>query len=392
MSLLYTMQGVRNVGHTCVVALARPGAELLKFYRAAGFEAIPWSGLALWDHSAVAPRPLWDPRTWRMLIDVGFGWQRTARRTLELVEQVRPDLVHMNSMVFSPSADALIRAGVPFVWHVREPAPDRGLRTHLIRRFMLRASHLIFISEFDRQSWVEGRRGVVIPNFIDLTRFCADADGKPLRQALHIPSDAKVILYLGGLSPIKGFNVLLEALHLLRERKFRFLCLMPGVVLGRAQSRLGRLAQVTLPLVGSGTPKQQAAKRIKSYGLELSVQLAAFAKDIIPFLAASDVVVFPSTKPHSARPVIEAGAMAKPVVASRIGGVEELVEDGETGLLVPPGDATALANALYEILTNETKARFMGEHGLERAKTLFNATNNVRSTVAVYNKLLNCIN
>src|SRR5262245_21635669 len=114
MSLLYTMQGMRELGYECVVALARPSDGVRALYAKEGFRTIDWPGLALWDHSTVAERPAWDPRTWRMLAGVARRWRATAARTLELVDRVKPDIVHLNSMPFVTSASALADNHVPF--------------------------------------------------------------------------------------------------------------------------------------------------------------------------------------------------------------------------------------------------------------------------------------
>jgi len=322
-----------------------------------------------------------------MLADVAFGWRRTARRTLELVEQIQPDLVHLNAMVLSPSADALIQAGRPFVWHVREPAPDNGFRTRMIRRVMLRATHLIFISEFDKHSWIQDQNGVVIPNFVDLTRFSPDADGQSLREMLQMSPDAKVILYLGDVSAIKGFYVLLDALCLLKQRNFQFVCLMPGAVLGRAQSTLGRIARVILPLVGSGTPKQQAKQRIMRYRLEANLRLLPFATDIVPYFAASDVIVFPATKPHFARPVIESIAMHKPAVGSDIGGVRELLAIHPLGRATPVGDAIALSDAIEELTSDRARSADLDAQ-FTKVKARFDLQHGVHAIAAIYHEIM----
>lgn len=81
--------------------------------------------------------------------------------------------------------------------------------------------------------------------------------------------------------------------------------------------------------------------------------------------------------------------MTKPVVASRIGGVEELVVDGKTGLLVSPGDATTLAQAIMNVLQDEDLARRLGEAGYQQARRRFDAERNTRQTQEVYERLLN---
>lgn len=378
MSLLYTMQGIHALGHTCIVALARPSRELETFYQEAGFQVIPWPGLALWDHSAGAPRPWWSPFSWQMLADLLIGYKRTARRMLELVDLVKPDLVHLNSMTFVLPAVALSKAKVPYVWHVREPPPDQGVRTRLIRHAMLRAPQLIYISDFDRQQWVRGEKGLVVLNFVDLTRFGPWADGSAVRRSVNIPSDAKVILYLGGICPIKGFNVLVEAMRLLKEKGMDLVCLAPGTVMGRSLSNLGRVAELILPLVGYGTPKQLARRLIEKSGLQTRFLHEPFVTDIASYYAASDVAVFPSTKPHFARPVVESIAMRTPAVGSDLGGVRELLAIHPQGVIAPAGDPVALADALEKVLLErgaaqddleprylEVSAQFDRSHGVK---------------------------
>jgi glycosyltransferase involved in cell wall biosynthesis len=110
--------------------------------------------------------------------------------------------------------------------------------------------------------------------------------------------------------------------------------------------------------------------------------------DVPQLLAACDVLVFPSVEPHFARPIIEAGAMGKPVVASRLGGPLELVAEGETGLLVPREDPQALAEALIEVLRDPERAAALGEAGYQQAREHFNADKNAQATFALYDQLL----
>lgn len=386
MSLLYTMQGMRELGFECVVALARPSAEVRKLYADDGFEVLDCPGLSLWDHSTVAPRPLWDPRSWRMLAGVARGWKRTGDETLKLIEKVRPAIVHLNSMPFVSSAHALTEQKIPFVWHVREPPPNQGLRTRLIRRVMRRAPQMIFISEFDQQQWVGGATGVVIWNFVELDRFRVDVDGTTMRAAQSIRLGAKVILYLGGVSAVKGVFVLLDALRVLKERGVGFVCLMPGTLLDASKSWQGKLAGVLLPLLGSGTPKQRVRNRIRAYGLTASVRPGPFAAHIVPFFAASDVVVFPATKPHFARPVIESIAMGKPAVGSDVGGVRELLAVHPLGALVPAGDSIALADALQKVLSETPRGGRDAE--VEAARKLFDRQTATHAIASIYRRVL----
>jgi glycosyltransferase involved in cell wall biosynthesis len=111
-------------------------------------------------------------------------------------------------------------------------------------------------------------------------------------------------------------------------------------------------------------------------------------RDIPALLAASACLVFPSSVPHFARPVIEAAAMGVPSVASDLGGPRELIVDGETGLLVPPNDPATLAEAVTGLLRDPARAAALGEAAYQRALRLFDAQANAAATFAVYDDLL----
>ena len=231
-SCVSLFQMVRNLDRSQfepVVALARPTYAVQEYYRRVGVEAISWPGMALWDHSTVAPRRLSRPGSWVHLCRVVAGWRRTKRRTLDLIDHVRPDLVHLNSMPLVVVAQALEDAGFPFVWHVREPPePARGVRYRTIRQRMLGSPELIFLSDYDREQWVSAHRGVVIPNFVGLEYFNPPIEPQFARQQVGLSSNAKVVLFAGGLAVAKGIWPLIEALAIVRAQLPNLACLLPG--------------------------------------------------------------------------------------------------------------------------------------------------------------------
>ena len=388
MSLLYTMQGLDHSRFEPILALARPSSELLDFYAAAGFDALPRSGMVLWDHSTVAPKPLYDPRSWLHLWQVWRHWDQTQRLTLELIETVKPDIVHLNSMPLSPCADILSQQDIPFVWHVREPPPDQGLRTQMIRRFMLLAPQLIFISEYDRRAWVDGNTGNIVRNFVDFRTFHSKIDDASVRRRFNIRREDNIIVYLGGIAATKGILVLLKALEFLRRQISNFVCLMPGAAIGPPASWQGYAARKFLPLLGGKTLKQKVAKEIRTLKLEQIVRLLPFSKHIPDLLAAADLLVFPSTQPHFARPVVEAGAMGKASIGSNLGGVNELIDHGRTGLLVEPGSPTALADAIKDLLTNPGKLKSLGDNAYQKARQDFDARKQIAKIIKIYDAIL----
>lgn len=257
------------------------------------------------------------------------------------------------------------------------------MRLAALRRAMARwPSELVFLSEAEREHWVRGARGVVVPEFIDLARFTPERDGRAARERLGVPPDARVVLFLGGFWEIKGILPLIEALSIVRRQVPGLLCLMPGtdVVPGSVVA----LAARWLPCV-TVTGRIRAA--FARHG-EDAWRPMPFSSDVPLLLAASDVLVFPSILDHFARPVVEAGAMGKPVVASRLPVMEEQTRGGASAVLVPPGDAAALARGVVEVLTDPVRARALGEAGRAIAVERFETRANAARMAALYDDVL----
>jgi glycosyltransferase involved in cell wall biosynthesis len=141
-------------------------------------------------------------------------------------------------------------------------------------------------------------------------------------------------------------------------------------------------------MLGIDNYEQTLVSAIRQHHLEDVVRFAGVRRDVPEFIAALDVLVFPSTVPHFARPIIEAGAMARPVIGSNLDGVRELIVDGETGLLVPVNDPEALADAILKILNDPERGRAMGEAGYYQARAKFDAERNVLDILAVYDEVV----
>lgn len=373
------------------VALASPSAALRQFYRTAGVETVDAPGIGTFEHTTARWMRAADPGTWPLALrDLG-GWARSEARTLELVRAQRPALVHLSSAVLVPSARALHRAGARFVWHVREmPAgAGAGWRTARLRAALRRwPARALFISDVAQRSWLGDSPADVVGEPVDLARFVPTLDRAAARRELGVPPDARVVLYGGGNARIKGILPLLEAMGRVRAREPRAVCLMPGAELAVPRSAAYRVAAAVLPLVGAATLTQRIAGTARRLGLEAALLRRPFTDRMELHLAACDVVAFPALVDHFARPVVEAAAMARPVVASRLPMVAEQVRDGETGLLVPPGEAEPLADALSALLADPARAAGLGRAARSELGERFDARLHARRVMAAWERAL----
>jgi glycosyltransferase involved in cell wall biosynthesis len=192
---------------------------------------------------------------------------------------------------------------------------------------------------------VPAERTRVIRNAIEAGRF-AEPDPEYGRRCRDFFAQPPRLLVgaAGRLSPEKGFTVLVEAAARVHRSD-------PGV---------GFL------LFGDGAEREALARQIHAAGLDETFILAGFRPDLDRYLSFLDVVALPSFTEGLPNVLLEAFAASVPVVATAVGGVPEVVEDGVSGYLVPPGDPGALAGRLLDVLACEDRRREMGRYGRER--------------------------
>jgi glycosyltransferase involved in cell wall biosynthesis len=280
-------------------------------------------------------------------------------------------IVHLNSSTLSVAAFAAKSLSLPLIWHIREPlAPGYfGIRRTILRTFVRTLpDHVIAISHNDAEQLgkLPANQLSVIHNFVDFSQFDEKLAKGNIRKELGISREAFVILFLGGSARVKGAYVLLQAI--------------PRI--------LQNLSTAHIIIAGELEPDFQNQVRETLVKEQNKIHLLGARQDIPALLVDSNVLIFPSTVPHFARPVIEAAAMAKPVIASNLDGVRELVVPNETGLLIPSGDPLALSQAILELAADETRAFRLGQQGLVRAREKFDANRNSSLTFSVYDRIL----
>lgn len=260
-----------------------------------------------------------------------------------------------------------------FAFHDREPRWRRILFRNLERLASRWCDKMIFISQplLDwglKENIVRREDTVKIYSGIQLAHFRpADRDEENrIRRKWHLGPEDAVVGIVSKLWEGKGHATLMEAVKKLA----------------------GDIRDVKLVIVGEGYLRSALEETAQRFGLGDRVLFTGFQMDVSEIIAAFDVAVLPSFFEGMGRVILEAMAMAKPVVASRVGGIPDLVEDGLNGFLVPPGNADALAAAIRRLLTDEALARKMGIAGREMVDEKFSADMMVQSIEAVYRDLL----
>ena len=245
-------------------------------------------------------------------------------------------------------------------------ALKRWLYVLLLRLTLPLVHRIICVSDANRWDVIEecpaaAARVQTVYNGIDPSAFPSQPDRMKVRDELGIVS-GPVLVMIARLTEAKGHRYLLQAFPNLLKSWPQFSCVFVGA--GELHGALHRMAV--------------------DLGVERACRFVGVREDIADVLAAADVVVLPSLSEGFPFVLLEALAMGCPVVASRVNGVPELIEDHKTGLLVPPRDPQALAAAIRELLSNPTATSKMGAVGRALVRERFTANRMVANTTAIF--------
>ncbi len=309
---------------------------------------------------------------WNLLREMAAG----ARALDGIVGGRRIDIVHSNTLAVLVGAWWSWRRRVVHVWHVHEIILKPALVGWALCRLVALASRAAITNSKMTDEWVRSqapslqRSTAMIFNGLPAQAAASPSLVAAFRGRLNAGPDAVVITLAGRINHWKGQGLLVQAVGLLRRR-------MPMVAL--------RVA-----IVGDTAPGQEALQteleaKIKQAELGDWVHILPFTPDIGAVWAGSDIAVVPSTEPEPFGMVaIEAMAASLPVVAAAHGGLLDIVVDGDTGLLFPPGDAERLADALQRLLESQPLRRQFGVAGAQRQKDCFSVAAQVDQTLALY--------
>lgn len=342
--------------------LTSPGGPLVE--RAGGL-GIPVHLLGLDGEALALSREAWSRNPlsvlWHARGLAAAIWQAAA-----LVRAERVDVLHTNTLkAHVLGALVALLARKPIVWHMRDLPSSRGDSRRLLKRlFRLVKPRVLAISQAVAADLPAEMAARVVYNGIDLGAFEQRRTVAPL--ALPV-GDGPVIGVVSHLIPWKGQDVFVRAAARLAEAhpSWRFVVVGDDIFQFRGErTRLEALAA--------------------ALGIGERIAFLGHREDVPGVLAQLDLFVLPSLYEPFGRVLIEAMAAGKPIVASRAGGVPEIVLDGETGLLVAPGDPQALADAVAGLLGDRATAERLSAAGRQRVEAYFSLERTVEGVARAY--------
>ena len=342
--VLVTVMGLRALGHRTML-VANPNG-MLRQRAKEGLDLLP-----------LAPRTE---------MDLNAAW-----RLSRALKQLRPDVIHAHD----PHGVAMAALALSMSTGLAKPPlvasrrVDFHLRGNSLSRWKYRqVDCFICASDAIRRIVVSDgiprTRTVTVHEGIDLSRVAA-APPAALHQELWLPHEAPLVGNVAALVPHKGQRHLVDA----------------------AARVLPEHPDARFIIAGEGELRASLEQQIRQHHLEKHVMLVGFRADVLSLHKAFDVFAMSSVTEGLGTSLLDAMACGKPVVATTVGGIPEVVVHEETGLLVPPRDPAAMAAALVRLLADSGLRQQMGEAGLARVRTHFSAETMVKNTLRVYQQV-----
>jgi glycosyltransferase involved in cell wall biosynthesis len=377
----------------------RTPAERLKLLLVESGTAVGGTERVVWELATRLPRARWDVRVWlspapgvdefagalaargirvSRMREVQSRWDWSGMwATWRRFGRERADLLHVHHVW--PAADRYLAtlaaaAGVPHLVvteHIEGRSHSAG-QAQLKRRELEQAEVVTAVSAAVADSLVSDygvkrERVRVVPNGAELPDDAAEeAAARRLREQMGAGALRPLWVCAGRLEEQKGQDVLLDALAEVRRRGLEFVAV----------------------LAGEGSLRAAYEARARSLGLGANVRFTGQVDDLGPLLTAADAVVMPSRWEGLPLVLLEALARGRPVVASSVGGIPEVVTDGEQARLVPPGEPQALADALEAFHRHPDAALRLGRRGAARVRESYTWPRVVEAFESVYDEVL----
>lgn len=306
-----------------------------------------------------------------------------------LVRKLNCDLVHTHSPIDAWISVPLRLFGVPIVRsrHITNPVGGSFFRTFCYR---YGCDHLLPTAKVIRNAFLEHNRipperMTVIGEGVDVKRFHPNVDGGNFRLLWGATPQDILFGCVGMLRPEKGQDVFIKAAAIVWKSSPSARFVIVGDNIKKGSSMREEYLRIVQKEFGYNGWKPG---RSISLSRETPLILHGHAEDAAAATAALDVAVVPSLREAQSRTTPEAICLGKPVITSCVGGLPEIVEAAETGLLVPPGDIEALAKAMIKLAEDSTLRLRLARKATMEGRERFSLNSRMQETVQVYRKVL----
>jgi glycosyltransferase involved in cell wall biosynthesis len=359
-SLLTLVKQAMAAGYECKVLFLRQDGNAIQRYRDEGIEVTLSNKIMTYAHAYGAYNSFISRRPWRVITNLvkTFASVDEAKNILSLE---KPKVVYLNTSVLIPFAMAAKDFKLPVIWHLREQIHNGifGIRKKMVQYlFEKYASSIIAISKVNASTL--GLNNIqVVYNSVDLNQFDKELDPMVAKEKWSVKAPF-VISFIGGKVLSKGADLLVASLLELLKIREDFQVLIAGDFNKDNPATMNKVEKKVYTMCSQNGL------------LKNKLIFTGVLPNVAEVIAASDVLIWPATTPHFARPIMEAMVMAKPVIASNFLSSAEIVEHEKEGLLVPPSPLS-MANAILQMMNNRDAAKRMGQLAYEKARYLFDA-------------------
>lgn len=293
-------------------------------------------------------------------------------RVAKLLRTNKIDIVHTHAYPAGVLGRiAAILAHVPCIFHhIHSTYVDLNKRNYFIERFLGRFTDKIICCSEAVKKFVIKQEGIsedklmVLYNGVPSPKPMNPRAIDALRETLGIPKETNIVGCVASLVQHKGHEYLLDAFK--------------------------KVENVYLLLIGDGFLRTKLEQKASTLGMSERIIFAGAQIDVTPYMQLMDIVVLPSSEREGLGiALIEAMALSKPVVATKVGGVPEVVDDGHTGILVKPKDSDALTDAIIRLLASPSLKHTMGVHGRNKYLKMFTLEQMIRGVDELYTRCKN---
>lgn len=331
-----------------------------------------------WYHMHHLARAAWD--TYQTMNGVASFW----------LDKLKPDIVHLNTSSLLGWGKAASEKGIPVVWHVREPMTHGyfGLRYNYVRSMVKKYADVIVpISHNDARPFVDSSKMTIIYDPVDRDEFSPARSPEATLEKYHLDAARPKILFVGGLSQEKGTLPILQILEKLLKKLPTAQLILVGYFDLEAPEK-SSLKSMLIPRAYLPSTRYKHAVKEVLERIGHAVVFTGPLKEVAPVMAAADVVVFPATVGHCARPILEANAMAKPAIAPNMPPLNELIIDGKTGYLIDNNDQEIWVERLYRLLTDKALCQTLGHQAFDFCASKFDLHDHARNIEKQYERLV----